>query len=119
MMMHHVLIILTLTFMQGHTNLNHENNKCSIISDFVQAIPVRFAVKIVFASSDVHALCSRSQMRLKLYNCFTIIAISRTAMAFNIGMAVDLCMSAYYMLVLMTLTLMQGRIGSAKANIQC
>ena len=25
--MHHVLIISTLTVMQGHTNLNHENNK--------------------------------------------------------------------------------------------
>ena len=23
---HHVLIILTLTFIQGHTNLSHENN---------------------------------------------------------------------------------------------
>ena len=32
MVMHHVLIILTLTFIQGHTDLNHENNKCSIIS---------------------------------------------------------------------------------------
>ena len=26
-----VLMILTLTFIHGHTNLNHENNKCSII----------------------------------------------------------------------------------------
>ena len=25
--MHHVLIILTLTFIQGHTDQNHENNK--------------------------------------------------------------------------------------------
>ena len=31
--MHHVLIILTLTFIQGHTDLNHENNKCLIISE--------------------------------------------------------------------------------------
>ena len=38
MRMHHVLIILTLTFFQGHTDLNHENNKCSIISETVQAI---------------------------------------------------------------------------------
>ena len=29
--MHHMLIILTLTFIQGHTDLNHEN-KCLIIS---------------------------------------------------------------------------------------
>ena len=27
MRMHHVIIILTLTFIQGHTDLNHENNK--------------------------------------------------------------------------------------------
>ena len=25
--MHHLLIILALTFIQGHTDLNHENNK--------------------------------------------------------------------------------------------
>ena len=31
MTMHHVLCILTLTFIQGHTVLNHENNKCSFI----------------------------------------------------------------------------------------
>ena len=36
--MHHMLIILTLTFIQGHTDLNRENNKCSIISETVQAI---------------------------------------------------------------------------------
>ena len=36
--MHHVLIILTLTSIQGHTYLNHENNKCSIISETVQAM---------------------------------------------------------------------------------
>ena len=41
MLMHHVLIILTLTFIQGHTDLNHEHNKCSIISEAVQAIPIK------------------------------------------------------------------------------
>ena len=47
MVMHHVLIILTVTFIQGHTDLNRENNKCSIISNTVQAIAMKFAVKIV------------------------------------------------------------------------
>ena len=47
MRMHRVLIILTLTIIQGHTHLTHENNKCSIISETVQAIPIKFAVKIV------------------------------------------------------------------------
>ena len=47
MRMHHVFIILTLTFIQGHIDLNHENNKGLIISETIQAIPIRFAVKIV------------------------------------------------------------------------
>ena len=47
MRMHHVLIILTLTSIQGHKDLNHENNKCSIISETVQGMPIKFAVKTV------------------------------------------------------------------------
>ena len=53
MLMHHVLIILTLIFIQGHADLNHKNNKCSIISETVQAISIKLAVKLV---------------RLKVYN---------------------------------------------------
>ena len=45
--MHSVLIILTLTFIQGHTDLNHENNQCFIISETIQGMPIKFAVKIV------------------------------------------------------------------------
>ena len=47
--MHHVLIMLILTFIPGHTDLNHENNKCTItcISENVQAMAITFAVKIV------------------------------------------------------------------------
>ena len=75
MLMHLVLIIFTLTFIQGHTDLNHENNKCLIISETVQAIPVTFAVKIdyivqvyiiIFFQSADFALHSRSQLRPKL-----------------------------------------------------
>ena len=40
--MHHMLIIWTLSFIRGHTYLNHENNKCLIILKTVQAIPVMF-----------------------------------------------------------------------------
>ena len=47
MLMHHVFIILTLTFIQGHTDLNDEHNKWSIISESAQALPIKFAVKIV------------------------------------------------------------------------
>ena len=46
-LMHDMLIILTLTFIQGHTALNRENNKCLISSENVQAIPTMAAVKIV------------------------------------------------------------------------
>ena len=34
MTMHHVLIILTLTFIQGHTDQNHENNKSLLFHYF-------------------------------------------------------------------------------------
>ena len=42
--MYHVLIILTLTFTEGHTDLNRENNKRSMISETVQAMSIRSAV---------------------------------------------------------------------------
>ena len=47
MLKHHVLSILALTFIQGHTDMNHENNKCLIISETIQAMPIKFTVKIV------------------------------------------------------------------------
>ena len=34
-----VCVILTLTIIQGHINLNHENN-CSITPEIVQAMPI-------------------------------------------------------------------------------
>ena len=72
MIMHPVLIILTSTFIQGHTD---QNNKSSIISETVQAMPIMFAVEIIvrlklyiiFSQSD--DLDSRSQLRLKLDKC--------------------------------------------------
>ena len=45
--MYLVLIILILTITQGHTDLNHENNKYLITSESIQAMAVMFAVKIV------------------------------------------------------------------------
>ena len=47
MTMHHVFHYIALTFIQGHTDLNHDNSKCPIISETVQAIPMRFAVKML------------------------------------------------------------------------
>ena len=62
--MHHVLTMLTLAFIQGHTYLNHGNNKCLIVSETIQAMPIK----------------SQEQLRLKRDKSLTstIIAISRT-----------------------------------------
>ena len=46
-LMHHVFIILTLTFIQGHIDLNHGNNKCLIISETIEATPIKFAAKMI------------------------------------------------------------------------
>ena len=79
--MHYVLTILTLTFIQGRTDLTRESNKYSIISETVQAMPtklvleiVRRKVYIIFSRSDDINLHSSSQLRLKFdifvtYNC--------------------------------------------------
>ena len=56
MRMHQVLIILTLTFIQGHTDLIVSYTKCSIISETFEAMPIKFALKII---------------RLKVYKIFS------------------------------------------------
>ena len=53
MVMHRVLITLTLTFVQGRIHQHDENNKCSIISETIQALPIQFAVKIVRFQIDM------------------------------------------------------------------
>ena len=86
MKMHDVLIILTLTFIQGYTDRN-ENNKCLIISETVPAmLMIMFAVKVIrlevhkiFSQSDDLALHSRSQLRLKLDNFLTCKSCSNTS----------------------------------------
>ena len=47
MRMHHMLIVLTLTFIQDHTDRNHEKNKCLIISKTIQTMTIKFAMKVV------------------------------------------------------------------------
>ena len=39
-------MILTLAVIQGHTDLNHENNKCLITSETAHSMSIMFAVKI-------------------------------------------------------------------------
>ena len=112
MRMHLVLIILILTFIQGHTDLNHENNKCLIISETIQAMPIKFALKI--ARLKVHMTFIQGHKCLKLDYFLTFNRIIISAITFKLGMTVDIWMP--YMLVSMTLTLMQGHRGLAKAN---
>ena len=78
--MHQVLIILTLTFIQGHTDLNHENNICSIISGAFQARPIRTKDLNMFCQLYDLDLDSRSQVRLILdtFLTYSSIVISRT-----------------------------------------
>ena len=51
---HHVFIILTLTFIQGNVDLNHEQKTCSIISEIVPAMPIKFAAKVVRLKVYIH-----------------------------------------------------------------
>ena len=55
--MHHILIELTFTFIQGYIDQNHENNKCSIISEFIQTMPMRVCCE----DSPTKALYDHSQ----------------------------------------------------------
>ena len=52
--MHHVLIILTLTFIQGHTICSHENDKCLIISETTRAMH--------------HQICCEDGLTKRLYD---------------------------------------------------
>ena len=73
MRMHHVLIILTLTFIQSITDRNRDNNTCLTISETIQAMPITFDAMIVRikvynydpCQSDNRDLHSRSQVRFK------------------------------------------------------
>ena len=67
MIIHHVLITLALTFIQGHTDLNHENTLNLMIFETVTAMTIKFAVKIV--------------VRLKVY----IIFARPMTLTFNLG----------------------------------
>ena len=85
MVMYHVLIMLTLTFIQSLTNLNHKNNKCYFRNCSInphQICSEESPTKGVYnhVQFDDLALQSRSQLRLNLDKCLTctIIAIYRT-----------------------------------------
>ena len=47
MLMHHMLIVLTCTSIQGNRDLNHENNQMVDYFRNYKAMSIKFAVKIV------------------------------------------------------------------------
>ena len=61
MRMYHVFIILTLTFIQGHTDLNRENNKCLIISETVSV-----------TVSNPYQVCCDDSLTKGLYNLCSV-----------------------------------------------
>ena len=73
MVIHHVLLILTLTFIQGYTDRNHENNKGSIISETVQAVLITFAVKIVRLKVYMTVASPRTLIFTQGDNCVSIL----------------------------------------------
>ena len=84
MRMYNMLIILTLTVTQG---LNHENNKCLIISETVQAMPIELAVKILRLKVGVYYMTIASLMTLTFtqgHNCVSNLAIFQLVMSHTI-----------------------------------
>ena len=73
---HHVLITLTFTFIQGHIDLNHEDNKCSIMSETFQAKHIKFAVKIAQLKDDITCACRWP------WHSFKITTVSQTGPIF-------------------------------------
>ena len=71
--MHQVLMILTLTFIQGHTYVNHESDKCSIISECVKAMPIKFAVKVVQLKVHIFVLSSMTLLFNQRHTCASIL----------------------------------------------
>ena len=119
-----LIIILTLTFIQGHTYLNHENDQCSIISETVQAIPINFVVKIlrlkvvyIINRFSVRSPCSSlsgSQLRLKLDKCFTCTIIAMYRTVFRLWNSNLHGISDHARMIVL-----QGHSRSANANNQC
>ena len=91
--------------------------------DYFRKFSSRLKVYLICSLSDELDLHARSQLRLKVDKCFNLyfnsnISDNISAMAFKLGMKVDLCMGYILMVMSMTLTLIQGHSGSAEGKIQ-
>ena len=69
MLMHPELMFLTLTFIQGHTDIIHDNNKCSIIAETVQAMHITFVVEVVRRKVYIHFLSPMTLLLTQGHNC--------------------------------------------------
>ena len=84
MRMHHILIGLTLTFIQGQTDLNHENNKCLTISEIIQSMPIKFAVKIVQVKVYIYDHCQCDDPDLQWLHSRPATSASQIWLLFNL-----------------------------------
>ena len=105
-----MFILMTFTLVQGHTGLAKEN----IQQVYCEDSPTKGLYDLSH-SNDLD-LQSRSQLRFKLDKCLTCSLISLTI--FNLWHDGRL-MHIMLMLILMTLTLMQGHSGLAEGKDQC
>ena len=72
MWMHHVIIILTLTFIQGNTYLNHQNNKCLTIKfRNYSSNAAKLAVKTVRLKVYMTVASPITLIFTQPYNCFS------------------------------------------------
>ena len=69
---------LDLTLNQGHTHLNHENNNCLIISETVHAMPIKFAVKIIWPAVHNHSSVRWTSPSLKVTTVFKLLFLTCT-----------------------------------------
>ena len=130
--MHHMLIILTLTLILGHTDLNHEYNTCSnyLRNYSSTAHQVCCELYIYCPTEGLSNLCqydyldllSWSQLRLKLVNILTCsLAVIYPTVVKLYGIQtwhddIFICMAYIPMLrwITLTLTLLQGHSGLAE-----
>ena len=78
MEMHHVLMIWSLTFIKGHTYFNHEDNECSIVSETFQAMPTKFAAKIIRLKAYITVASPMTLTFTQGHNCISNLAVVLT-----------------------------------------
>ena len=125
MRLHRVLIILTLTFIQGHTDSNHENNKCDYFRKCSSSNPHQVCCEDR-PTKGLHDQCQSDDLDLQGHKCVSNWStfylqylgqyVSYFIQTWHDGRLTDTIIQIMLMLVSMTLTLVQGHSVSAKAK---